>query len=61
MKPHTLIVIAPDVYHGIHVRSSDAYERFTVHFTSEIIAPARQSVLMGSLPTARTLRDPPET
>lgn len=56
MQPHTLVVIAPNVFHGIHVLSTATYERFTFHFTEEIISMNRRQLLMGSLPTEETIR-----
>jgi len=57
MQPHTLIVIAPNVFHGIHVLSNATYERFTFHFTEEIISLEHRQLLMGSLPTEETIRN----
>ena len=56
MQPNTLAIFVPDVFHGIHVRSTDAYERYTAHFTEELIAPERRATLMGCLPTEAKLR-----
>ena len=56
MQPHTLVVIAPNVFHGIHVLSAKAYDRITFHFTEEAISLARRQLLMGSLPTQETIR-----
>ena len=57
MQPHTLIVIAPNVFHGIHVLSNATYERFTFHFTEDIISLEHRQLLMGSLPTEETIRN----
>lgn len=56
MQPHTLIVVAPNVFHGIHVLSTNEYDRYTYHFTEEIIALDRRQLLMGALPTETTIR-----
>ena len=57
LKPDTLIIIVPNVLHGIHVLSEEPYERFTLHFTDEVISPERRELLMGALPTPETLYD----
>ena len=56
MQPHTLVVVAPNVFHGIHVLTNKTYERFTFHFTEEIISMNHRQLLMGSLPTEETIR-----
>lgn len=57
MQPHTLLVIAPNVFHGIHVLSNDAYDRLTFHFTEDVISLERRQLLMGSLPTEESIRN----
>lgn len=57
MQPHTLVVIAPNVFHGIHVLSTKTYDRFTFHFTEEVISMSHRQLLMGSLPTEETIRN----
>ena len=56
MQPHTLIVVAPNVFHGIRVQSTNEYDRYTYHFTEEIVAQDRRQLLMGALPTETTIR-----
>lgn len=56
MQPHTLIVVAPNVFHGIHVLSTKTYDRFTYHFTEDFITLDRRQLLMGALPTETTIR-----
>lgn len=56
MQPHTLAVIAPNVFHGIHVLSAETYERITFHFTEESISLPHRQLLMGGLPTEETVR-----
>ena len=55
LKPDTLIIIVPDVFHGIRVLSTVPYERYTLHFTNEVVSPERRDLLMGRLPTLQTL------
>lgn len=56
MRPHTLVVVAPNVFHGIQVLSCAAYERLAFHFTQEIISADRRQLLMGGLPTEASIR-----
>ena len=61
LLPHTFIIFVPDVFHGLRVANSNPYERYTAHFTEELIAPKRRDVLMGNLPTEETIRSGAET
>ena len=57
LEPDSFIIVVPDVFHGIRVLSDAPYERYTLHFTSEVISEARRALLMGSLPTLQTIKD----
>ena len=57
MKPHTFIIFVPDCFHGIHVRSSRPYERYTAHFTPELFTMTRAEQILPRLPTLDTLRE----
>lgn len=46
VQPHGLTLISPDVPHGLKVCSERAYERYTVHFTEDILSPAAKQVLL---------------
>lgn len=49
LAPHTVILIAPNVYHGIRVRTARAYDRYTLHFEEAAITPERRSALLESI------------
>lgn len=49
LSPHTVILIAPNVYHGIRVRTARAYNRYTLHFEQSAITPERRAMLLESL------------
>lgn len=56
MQPHTLVIVAPNVFHGIRSLTDAPYERFTFHFTEDIIDINRRQLLMGGLPTEQSIR-----
>ena len=55
MEPDTLIIIVPNVFHGIRVLSTGPYERYTLHFTNEVVNEQRRELLLSALPTLQTL------
>lgn len=60
-KPHTLMIFPPNVFHGIHVTNTEAYERHTIHFTENLLPKEYRGLLMGSLPTEESLRSNAQT
>ena len=55
MQPDSFIIVVPNVFHGIHVLSDKSYERYTLHFTEDVIRMNRRKLLMGALPTLQNL------
>ena len=55
IQPHTAILIAQNVFHGIHVLSESEYDRYTIHFTEEVISPDRRGFLLRSMPSERDI------
>ena len=55
LQPDSFIIVVPNVFHGIHVLSDKPYERYTLHFTPDVIRQNRRELLMGALPTLQTL------
>lgn len=47
VQPHGLTLISPDVPHGLKVNSERSYERYTVHFTEDILSPAAKQILLS--------------
>lgn len=43
--PHGLTLFTPDVAHGIRVKSASPYERYTVHFTQDLITAGCRKLL----------------
>ena len=56
LKPHTLILIASRVLHGIHVRSGAPYDRYTFHFVPAFFPRETQRNMVNMLPSLQTLR-----
>ncbi len=55
-KPHTLMIFPPNLFHGIHVCSQEPYDRYTLHFTADLLSREYRELLMGSLPTEESVR-----
>lgn len=50
LKPHTLLFIPPNVFHGIHVHTSAPYDRYTVHFAPSMLSHEHRALLLSNLP-----------
>ena len=50
MRPHTLLFIPPNVFHGIHVLTDATYDRYTVHFDPAILSHEHRALLLSKLP-----------
>lgn len=50
MEPHTLLLIPPNVFHGIHVLTDQPYHRYTVHFDPSVLAHEYRAFLLSRLP-----------
>lgn len=50
MKPHTLLFIPPNVFHGIHVLTDAPYDRYTVHFDPSLLSHEHRALLLSKLP-----------
>lgn len=53
VKPYGLTLIARDVPHGIRVVSEQLYERYTVHFTEEVLTEPSLAYLLSVFDTER--------
>ena len=49
LSPHTVLLIAPNVYHGIRVRTTRPYDRYTLHFEQTAITESRRPMLLEAL------------
>ena len=50
LEPHTLLMIPPNVFHGIHVLTDKPYDRYTVHFDPGFLSPEHRALLLSKLP-----------
>ena len=50
LEPHTMLLIPPNVFHGIHVLTDKPYDRYTVHFDPSILSHEHRALLLSKLP-----------
>lgn len=50
LTPHSLILLSPNVFHGVRVNSLADYVRCAVHFSPESLIAERRSFLLSSFP-----------
>ena len=50
MQPHSLLLIAPNVFHGVKVLTERGYERYALHFSPDALSPERRLMLLKALP-----------
>ena len=55
LHPHTFVIFIPNIFHGLHVLTQNPYERYTAHFTPDILSVDRRHMLMSALPDAEDL------
>jgi len=51
LKPHTVILIPPDTYHGMNVLSNKPFSRFFCQFSDDVIAMERRRELLRLFPS----------
>ncbi|GAB6930451.1 AraC family transcriptional regulator [Paenibacillus sp. JCM 10914] len=56
LEPHSLLLIAPHVFHGVRIESDLPYERISLHFVPGFLPPENQSLLLSPFHA-----DPPTT
>lgn len=52
LKPHTLLLIAPEVFHGIRVHTNAMYDRHTLHFDPNLLSVEWRVPLLSIFPRA---------
>ncbi|HBU82655.1 MAG TPA: AraC family transcriptional regulator [Paenibacillus sp.] len=57
LEPHSLLLIAPHVFHGVKIESHLPYERISLHFVGGFLPPENQSVLLSPFHTDCGLAD----
>ncbi|MBQ8655299.1 MAG: helix-turn-helix transcriptional regulator [Clostridia bacterium] len=50
LQPHTMLLIPPNSFHGIHVLTEKPYDRYTVHFDPGILSHENRALLLNKLP-----------
>lgn len=50
LTPHSLLLLAPNVLHGVRVRSDSDYVRYCLYFSPSEILSERRSFLLSSFP-----------
>jgi AraC-type DNA-binding domain-containing proteins len=48
LEPHSLLLIAPHVFHGVKIESDIPYERISLHFVPGLLPPENQSALLSA-------------
>ena len=49
-EPGSLLLFAPNAFHGVKINSRAPYKRYTLHFDQNLLLPERRSFLMRALP-----------
>jgi len=50
--PHSLLLLAPNVFHGVKIVKNQAYKRISLHFHPNILTKARREFLLSAFPSA---------
>lgn len=46
--PHSLLLLPPNCFHGVHVDSNEEYGRFSLHFSSNIVPVENRHMLLST-------------
>ncbi len=49
--PHSLILLSPQVFHGVKVNTDRPYRRFTLHFHPDLLDAQRRALLLSAFPS----------
>jgi len=52
-SPHSLLLLTPNVFHGVKINSSKSYQRFALHFLPDILSLERRNLLLSAFPTTK--------
>lgn len=56
-SPHSLLLMAPYVLHGVRINTSELYHRYTIHFNPECLHIENRTLLMSQLPDVQKISD----
>lgn len=48
--PHSLLLLSPHVFHGVRVNSKEAYIRFVIEFSPDLVSIERRNLLLSIFP-----------
>ncbi len=51
MAPHSMLLLTPNVFHGVKVKTAIPYKRFALHFLPDILTMERRHLLLSAFPT----------
>lgn len=49
--PHSMLLLTPNVFHGVKVKTNHPYVRFTLHFLPDILSMERRHLLLSAFPS----------
>ncbi|WMJ87509.1 AraC family transcriptional regulator [Anaerocolumna sp. MB42-C2] len=50
LSPHSILLLTPNVFHGVRVNSTNPYLRFALHFFPDILSMERRHLLLSAYP-----------
>ncbi|SHO51524.1 AraC family transcriptional regulator [Anaerocolumna xylanovorans] len=48
--PHSMLLLAPNVFHGVRINSDTTYRRIALHFFPELLSMERRTMLLSVFP-----------
>ncbi|MGB8455241.1 MAG: AraC family transcriptional regulator [Anaerocolumna sp.] len=51
LSPHSMLLLTPNVFHGVKVNTTKPYLRFALHFLPDILTMERRHLLLSAFPT----------
>lgn len=58
LEPHTILLVAPNVFHGVRVNTQAVYERYTLHVDPDVLSVERRHLLLSVFPRLLRSGDP---
>ncbi len=50
MTPHSMLLLTPNIFHGVKINTTKPYVRFALHFLPDILTMERRHLLLSSFP-----------
>lgn len=51
LTPNSLLLLSPNVFHGLKINSAKPYERYVLHFYPELLSVDRRHILLSAFPS----------